>query len=111
MSELSMSMFATREDYEAAKKAAMGDVKLPELPKPALEAPRHLVLYGAPVDWSRQAVEQFYTVDQMREYARAAMAPLIEALETIAAQDSGVVGSTSRADCMAAIAALALRKG
>jgi hypothetical protein len=80
----------------------MGDVKLPELPEPANEAETDGCTYACP---------EGFTADQMREYARAAMAPLIEALETIAAQDSGIVGSTSRADCMAAIAALALRKG
>jgi hypothetical protein len=64
MSELSMSMFATREDYEAAKKAAMGDVKLPELPKPANEADSDDCTYACP---------EGFDADQMREYARAAV--------------------------------------
>lgn len=34
---------------------------------------------------------------------------LIDALQTIAAQSSGVPASTARADCMAAIASAALR--
>lgn len=41
----------------------------------------------------------------------AAAAPdLLEALELIAAQSSGIVGSTSRADCMAAVASAAILK-
>ena len=54
-----------------------------------------------------------YTAAQMRAYARAyaaqEVAPLLEALELIAAQSSGTPGSTSRADCMAAIASAAIR--
>jgi hypothetical protein len=76
----------------------MDDVKLPELDEE---------FYS----FANKAGLTYAQAEKVREYARAAMAPLIEALETIAAQDSGVVGSTSRADCMAAIAALALRKG
>ena len=38
------------------------------------------------------------------------VALLINALETIAAQHSGKVGSAARSDCMAALAALALRQ-
>lgn len=34
---------------------------------------------------------------------------LLEALETIAAQSSGMVGSTAKVDCMAAVASAALR--
>lgn len=36
-------------------------------------------------------------------------ADMREALELIAAQDSGIVGSTKKADCMAAVARAALR--
>lgn len=60
--------------------------------------------------------EQLFTADQLRAYALLAVAqerekaqPLLEALQTIAAQSSGRVGSTDRADCMAAIAAAAIR--
>jgi hypothetical protein len=40
----------------------------------------------------------------------AAAPDLLDTLETIAAQSSGVVGSTARADCMAALAKLAIAK-
>lgn len=42
------------------------------------------------------------------ESAAAPNAALVEALQTIAAQSSGIPGSTARADCMAAIARAAI---
>lgn len=45
-----------------------------------------------------------------RDRLKAINAELLEALEIIASQSSGIPGSTNRADCMAAIARAAIAK-
>jgi hypothetical protein len=64
MTDLSMSMFASREDYEKAVEREA----LPQLPEPAMRA--------APVGQERWPFPKvgYFTADQMRAYAAAALA-------------------------------------
>lgn len=77
---------------------------LPELPEP---------------DDTDDCTYAAHSGNQMEAYARAygelcakmAREDLEDVLATIAAQGSGIPGSTSRADCMAALAAAAISNG
>jgi hypothetical protein len=79
---------------------------LPELP----------LLHPVP-GWNAEAIRAYASqygescARMAREEAAKERRDLEEVLATIAAQSSGIPASTSRADCMAALAAAAIRKG
>lgn len=70
------------------------------------EAAEEMLAYLSPEDHTawRNLDEALQRADSLS----AKLARMEEALKTLAAQDSGIVGSTAKADCMAAIALAAL---